>query len=72
MASKQHQVETNVGVALINGAITAITKGSDKLELLDKIIRSAESGKHVIKRDDWTTKLSFKTFTKLKQEGILV
>ena len=71
MAAKQETFTTSVGEALIKGAMRAIIT-SNITKATQDIADAADRRKHEYKAPGWTTKLSFKTFKKLKEEGILV
>jgi len=71
MAAKQETFTTSVGEALIKGAMRAIIT-SHVTKTVEWVADAADRRKHEYKAPGWTTKLSFKTFKKLNEEGVLV
>lgn len=68
-----HTIYTSVGSALIEALIYAHEVNHNAHGKIKGYINDAWSkNKHTIKRNDWNANVSFKTYQKLKSDGILV
>ena len=70
MACKQETFTTSVGNALIKGAMRAII-ASNITPAVEHVADAADRRRHEYKAPGWNAKLSFKTFKKLTDEGVL-
>ena len=71
MAGKQETFTTAMGEALIKGAMSAIIT-SNVTKAVEWVADAADRRRHEYKAPGWNAKLSFKTFKKLTQDGVLV